>query len=240
MAWKDLLQSGTSMLGTIAGGSVGGPFGALVGGGLGSLLGGLGGRPFDNSGRPNDSQYGYNLPQYAPQQFRDYLSMQLPGGGQALQLPQFGPQQSDLISQLGQMGLQGIKNIPQADFSRIREAAKKRFEEETVPSIAERFSALGSGGQRSGAFAQQLGSAGAGLEKELAGMEETFKRQGRAQDISQMLSLLQMGMTPRTQTYFNPPQQSGLQALAGSTIPSLIQRSPEIIESLSSLMKYLK
>ncbi len=44
----------------------------------------------------------------------------------------------------------------------------RHFREHTVPSLAERFSALGSGSQSSGAFVSALGQAGAGLEEQLA------------------------------------------------------------------------
>lgn len=58
------------------------------------------------------------------------------------------------------------------DFAPIAEQARTQFQQRTVPSIAERFTAMG--GQRSSAFGQQLGAAGAGLEESLAALGSQY------------------------------------------------------------------
>lgn len=57
------------------------------------------------------------------------------------------------------------------NFEAIKQEALRRFEQETVPSLAERFTSLGGHGNRnslsSGTFTSQLGSARMGLESNL-------------------------------------------------------------------------
>lgn len=57
--------------------------------------------------------------------------------------------------------------------------ALNRFNTQTVPSLAERFTSLGAGSQGSSAFTGALGQAGSGLQQELAGL-----------DMNSLLSLL--------------------------------------------------
>lgn len=71
-----------------------------------------------------------------------------------------------------------IKNraIPNASFSSmnfdpIEQQARSGFESTTIPTIAERFTSMGSGASGSAAFARTLGSAGSELESNLASMK---------------------------------------------------------------------
>ncbi len=84
-----------------------------------------------------------------------------------------GAQQGlDWLIQSGQAGLQ---NLPAAgfDFGPLAQQAKSQFYSETIPTLAERFTALG-GGQRSSAFESSLGRAGAGLEENLAALKAQY------------------------------------------------------------------
>ena len=57
-------------------------------------------------------------------------------------------------------------------LSAMSQNALNRFHSQTVPSLADRFSAMGSGGsQRSSDFAGSIGSAGAGLDQQLQEMD---------------------------------------------------------------------
>jgi hypothetical protein len=114
---------------------------------------------------------------------------------QLLQFPNLDPQQQQLI-----MGLipyiQQLMQQPQAnlnqgngafdvgqykfDFNPIAQEARTNFAQQTIPSIAERFSGLGA--QKSSAFGQQLGAAGAVLESGLASLGAQYGLQNRGQE----------------------------------------------------------
>jgi hypothetical protein len=81
---------------------------------------------------------------------------------------------SDLMEQLAQMGFTGLQNNP-LDFGPIAQQAREGFLQNTIPSIATRFSSLGTGGsQRSSAFPQLLSQAGANLETQLAALKSQY------------------------------------------------------------------
>lgn len=131
-----------------------------------------------------------------------------------LQFQQFTPEQQQALSQLLQMGLGGLQQQP-FDFGPIREAAQQRFYKDTVPTLAEKFASLGGeSGIGTSGFQGALGEAGAGLEKDLAGMEAQFGQQ-RAQ---QLLQLLGLGLQPQFQSALMPGQSGA--------VPELIRSLP--------------
>lgn len=98
--------------------------------------------------------------------------------GRTEQLPTVSPQQRALINQLGtaysaqlpgslQFLAQFLSGSNDA-LESFQRPALRQFEEQIIPTIAERFSSLGSGAQRSSAFGQQLGQAGKALQEQLA------------------------------------------------------------------------
>ena len=111
-------------------------------------------------------------------------------------------------------------------FGPLREQAVANFNQQTIPSLAERFT--GMGGQNSSAFQQALGGAGAGLNRDLAAMEQQFNMQNRAMDQSLYSDLLRgqlgqqginqgglqslfgLGMTPQFQNMYLNPGGTGL------------------------------
>lgn len=60
--------------------------------------------------------------------------------------------------------------LPELNFEPTAARARKAFQEETLPGIAERFTSMTGGGQRSGAFERQKAQAGATLESNLAAL----------------------------------------------------------------------
>lgn len=118
---------------------------------------------------------------------------------QTIQSDIFRPNQMQGQDEFLRMALEQLQN-PQAGFAPIAQQAREQFEQQTVPSIAERFSALGSGAQGSSAFGQQLGAAGAGLESDLASQQAKFgqKQQGLAQQLAGL------GMQPSFETKIQP------------------------------------
>lgn len=116
------------------------------------------------------------------------------------EIPIYDQQQSAALQGILNQGLQGITN---PGSSPIAQSAINRFNTQTIPGLAERFTAMG-GGQNSSAFQGALGSAGAGLQQDLAGL-----------DYQQALPLLQMGLQQKYQTAHVPGQQGFLQSIAG-------------------------
>lgn len=109
------------------------------------------------------------------------------GGSQYQQLPTQSPDQQQFMKQLfallGGQGFGGAsgaldyyKNLLEGDSSAFEAPLMREFQEQIVPGIAERFSGMGA--QRSSAFGQQLGAAGAGLEEKLAALRAGLKGQG--------------------------------------------------------------
>lgn len=142
------------------------------------------------------------------------------------QLQRFNPQQ--LQQQQGLFNqAQGFLRNPiniGSSYAPIAQEARTNFATQTVPMLAERFTALGgSGTQRSSAYPATLGAAGAQLERGLAADQARFglQEQGlRLQQQGQMYNLLQnlLGQS-FTPTYEHMITQ-GRQGLLGSLLPA--------------------
>jgi len=134
------------------------------------------------------------LPRFTPQQ--EQTTGQLLGGAQE-QLPQIFQYLQQILSQSPEM------------MQQFQAPAMRQFEEEIIPTIAERFSKVNA--QKSSAFGQQLGKAGAGLAENLAA-----QRAGLGQNaISQLQQLLGQGMQPQFETMFRPGTSGSLAQLLG-------------------------
>lgn len=123
--------------------------------------------------------------------------------------------QSQLLSQL--MPLLQQRLGAGGQFAPIREAAQQRFQQETLPTIAERFGAHDA--FRGSGFGQALGGAAAGLESQLAGQEAQFGQQ----EMSQLLNLLGMGMQPMEQAMLQQRQPGFLENLTKAGASGLAQ-----------------
>lgn len=141
----------------------------------------------------------------------------------------FSPNQEAGLEQLLQQGLGSAQHLQlpgsplqsesgQYSFAPIAQSARENFSQNTVPSLAERFSSLGSGANlTSGVFQNQLANAGAGLESEIARLaseyglqQQHLNLQERAQQSQNLGSLLGAGLSPRTDPLYQPEQQSKL------------------------------
>jgi len=113
-------------------------------------------------------------------------------GSQFQRIPRFEPWQQQIFQQLGQRGSEGMQD-PTKGFGAIAQQARTQFDTQTIPSIAERFTAMG-GGQRSSAFEGALGQAGAGFHENLAAMESKYGMQ----NMTQLMQMLKMALTPQS------------------------------------------
>ena len=140
------------------------------------------------------------------------------------QLPAISPEQQELLSDLiGQIrgplteGISGLQQIlagePEA-FEAFEKPAMRQFEEQIVPGIAERFTGMGTGAQRSSAFAQALGKAGESLSERLAAQRGAMQQQAMGQ-LSQLLGL---GLRQPT---FGYQMQPGTPGFLGALAPAL-------------------
>jgi len=141
------------------------------------------------------------IPQAQPQGFGSSLYNFLFGQPEQFQAaPRFTPEQSQALSNLLQMGLSGLQEA--YDFGPIEQRARSQFMQQTIPTLAERFTALGQSpaALSSPAFAGQLGQAGRQLEEGLAAQRAQFGLQRG----SQLQSLLGLGLQPQFETAMRP------------------------------------
>ena len=236
MAIMDYLKPLLGVTGGAAGGMLG-PIGSALGSAAGSAIGGyFGGSSGQNNNMQNYQGQIQNYPGQNPsgQDYGPNSSQELTGGTTAIRMPQFTQDQAGALNQMVQQGLSGMQNLPQANFGPIAEQYKTQFQQQTIPSIMERFTSMGAGGQRSSAFEQALGSAGAGLNQNLAGMEQGFNMQNRGQDISRLMGMLQMGLQPQSQTHFVPPEQSFMSSIGGGLGSGIGAIAPMLAQMLMS------
>ena len=137
---------------------------------------------------------------------KDALFGQSPG---FLQLDRYTPDQQQVLMQLLQGGMNNTQN-PTAGFAPIRQQALNEFNQQVVPGLLERFTAgggYGSNALSSPALAQQLGSAGTGLESMLAAQQAQYGLQNQNFGLKQ----LGLGLSPQ----FDYAQTPGTRGLVG-------------------------
>lgn len=118
----------------------------------------------------------------------------------------FTPQQSGLQNQSIQQLLQLLQGGQSKSFDPIARQATTQFNTQTIPGLAERFTAMG-GGQNSSAFQGALGAAGAGLQENLASLG--------SQHNSQLMQLLSsLGMQPQFENLVFQGQPGALHGVA--------------------------
>lgn len=145
---------------------------------------------------------------------------------QNLFAPIYDQQQKGAFKSALGRGMDLLQPAKRFDFAPIEAQAQRQFEEQIVPTLAERFTALGGEG-RSSSFPQLLGQAGAGLAENLAALKGQIGLQQYGQDVALGQFLTQLGLQPNQEKQFagsllgsayqapyqaayQPPQQSGL------------------------------
>lgn len=139
--------------------------------------------------------------------------------GKELPLQKYTPQQQDLQNQIIQMISQQLGQKQNPSFEPIAQYARTQFGEQTVPSIAERFTAAGAGGGRSSAFGQQLGQAASNLELGLGAQRSGFESNQQDRELKYLLSLLGYGLTPSFEPNYIPATTGALQ----SSLPAIVK-----------------
>lgn len=168
-----------------------------------------------------------------------FLNFLFGQGPQERKFEKFTPDQQDALNKLlmeslggltqgGGLGaLQDLISGKGTSFDPIERSAREGFEQKTIPTLAERFTALG--GQRSSGFNQALAQAGRGLESDLASQRAGYGlQQGGLQlgALGQLRSLLGLGLTPQFENNYMKRQPGFLEnvgvGLAGG-LPSLLK-----------------
>lgn len=157
------------------------------------------------------------LPTLSPQQqqYQNFLLQQLPGLLQNLQ------------SKLSQPTA-----TSQFDFAPIAQQARTQFKTQTVPTLAERFGALAGDSRGSSGVFGQLGAAGAGLDENLASLQQQYgmqqqafnygAQQNQTNQLLQLLSLLSgQGLGRSQENIYDPGQSSGAWQLLNSLVGGL-------------------
>lgn len=196
---------GAGLAGTLAGAGTGATLGSVIPGigtGLGALGGGLLGGLSGLYGGERD-----NLITGSPAQTQT--------------TPRFSPLQEQAQNQALQQLMHLIGNQGRPDYSAfepIEQRARQQFQTQTIPGLAERFTALG-GGQRSSAFQGALGQSGADLESQLAALRSQYGVQQQQLGQNRLTSLANIGFQQPFETQYLAGQPGLLQNL----LPYLIQ-----------------
>ena len=115
-------------------------------------------------------------------------------------IPTQTPQNMSFLDSLVSGAQSGLQN-PYAGFEPIRQDVTRQFNTETVPGIAERFTA--GNAQRSSAFQGALGNASSSLASKLAAMQSQYGLENRRG----LLEQGRLGLTPQFENIHRPETQ---------------------------------
>lgn len=115
-------------------------------------------------------------------------------------------------------------------FNRFEAPLQRQFQEQTVPDLANRFAAMGSGGALgSTAFRNQLGREGSNLSTNIAALRGNMQQNAipqllgySQQPFSNYMSMLNSALTP-TQNTYQPPSAGFLGGVAPGIISGFAQ-----------------
>ena len=131
--------------------------------------------------------------------------------GQYNQVTNYDPQQLRQFQQVGQMGMQNQQD-PYAGFDPIAQNATRRFQSETIPGLAERFTSMGGSDTRgSSDFAGMLGGAGADLQSQLADLRAKYGQEQQKFGLEQ----LKLGQTQQYDNEYQPGTEGLLSKIPG-------------------------
>lgn len=142
------------------------------------------------------------------------------------------PEVQQALSQMLQYGLNGM-NSNQFDWAPIEQQARSNFAQNTMPSIAERFTQLGGGNSLgSGSRQRMMAGAQAGLEENLAAMKSQYNLQREPL----MQNYMRMGMMPQFENQYHQEDPGMLKSLLGQLIPAAAQMGTAYLTGGASLI----
>lgn len=137
--------------------------------------------------------------------------------GKFKKLDTMTPEQMQQAAWARQQGQNQISN-PTAGFEPIAQNVRNMYQNQVVPTLAERFTSMGSGAALSSpAFASQLDTAGKDLQSSLAALQSEYglRQQGLGQQ------LLGMGMKPQFENVYQEGSPTFLSGAFGGLSRSL-------------------
>ena len=152
--------------------------------------------------------------------------------GKFLQKSKLGPEQMGSYNQLqgasqgmgagGAFGdsadyYRGLLSNNSEDFNAFAAPEMRRFNEQTIPGIAEQFAGMGSGGLSSSGFRNASINAGTDLSERLGAIRAQLRQQG-AQGL---MNIGQQSLGDYNQNFYQEPQDSGLLGGIGSALGGL-------------------
>lgn len=144
----------------------------------------------------------------------------------------FLPQQQQLQNQSIQQLMSLLQGGGPSGFEAIEKQAREGFQKKTIPSLAERFSALGGSPGGSSGFAGLLGEAGTGLETSLAALRGQLGQQ-------QISQLLPFAFQQSFDTQYMPREAGFLESLLAPLLGGLGQGIGQAGGQSGLLMKLL-
>ena len=160
-------------------------------------------------------------------------------GSETKTQPIYNPQQEQLLNKmLGALqqnlplALQNIQNILGGDpetLEAFARPARREFEEETLPTIAERFtSTFGPGSQRSSGFIQAVAEAGRRSSEDVASQ----RRGLQSGALQQLMGLVGPALAPRQQQYTTARQPGFAEEAGVPAVEAFIKILPALIALL--------
>lgn len=135
------------------------------------------------------------------------------GGFQTAPSP-YSSEQQNALNMVLMQALQGLQQSPYS-FEPIKQQALSTFQQDIIPSLAERFAGLGA--TNSSGFTGELARAGTGLSRDLASLQSQYNLQQQGS----LQNLLGLGLQPQNQQYYRLPQQ-GFLGQAAQLAPLLL------------------
>lgn len=121
------------------------------------------------------------------------------------------PEQQQLWAQIMPMIQGGINNS--FDFNQIAQGAQNRFQQNTMPSIADRFGAMDA--QRSSGYGQATANAQRDLQLDLAGQQQKFGLESQRN----WADILGLASQPQFQSIYEEGRPAGINSIIEQGLP---------------------
>lgn len=150
------------------------------------------------------------------------------------QFPTLTPQQLGVKGAASNQALKMLQGLGNnnTNFEPIAQQARSQFQTQTIPGLAERFTSLGQGGQRSSAFQGALGQAGGELEQGLAALRSQHGLQQQGQQNQLLQLLLGTSLSPESDILINEGGMGALQSVFGELAPIIGKLLPLLLGGL--------
>ncbi len=190
---------------------------------------GMTNQPTSNINQPQMRSVNPPAGQGADQSWSDWFREQAFGRNESFnQVPTVTPQVMQLLEQILGQAAQGLQN-PSAGFEPIAKAARTRFQSESIPGLADRFTALGGSDTRNSSdFAGMLGGAQSNFDQGLAALQAQYGLQNRDSLVNQFKA----GLYPQFENLHRP----GTRGAVGEAWDTGKQGSMQLLKLLPFLI----